>query len=121
MTKYLNLIACLLILFNCACIPTYKPHQVIIQDDYVEIKFGRKMSRELLDSIRTAVSEKGINLSYPEIIYDGNKLTRLEIQVIAGNQVGHGITNFVFKGKPFGFRVDNRPTAQVFLKVGELE
>lgn len=79
------------------------------------------MSRELLDSIRNAVSAKGIDLSYQDIIYDGNKLTRLEIQVIAGNQVGHGTTNFVFKGKPFGFRVDNRPTAQVFLKVGELE
>lgn len=64
-----------------------------------------EVCRELLDSIRNAVSQKGIDLSYQDIIYDGNKLTRLEIQVIAGNKVGHGTTNFILKANPLDFEL----------------
>ena len=78
------------------------------------------MSRELLDSISQAVAKKGINLSYPDLIYDGDVLTKMKIQVIDGREVGQASSNFVYKGKPFGFRIDKRPNAALRMKVGEL-
>ena len=105
----------------CACLPNYKPHRVIIQDDFIEVEFGRKMSRELLDSISQAVAKKGINLSYPDLIYDGDVLTKMKIQVIDGNEVGQASSNFVYKGKPFGFRINRRPGSQKPMEIGELK
>lgn len=111
---------CLMFLF-CACWPKYKPHRVVIEDDFIEVEFGRKMSRELLDSIAQAVGKKGISLSYPDLFYDGDVLSKIKIQVIDGREVGQATYNFVYKGKPFGFRINHRPGAQIPMVIGELQ
>jgi hypothetical protein len=108
------------LLFLIACNPGYKPYKIIIEKDYVEVQFGRKMSTELLDSIRLAVARQGIQIAFPIVKYDGDKLNELEFLISDGVHSGTAKTNFVNKVKPFGFRVDRRPGAKVGFKVGEL-
>jgi hypothetical protein len=104
-----------------ACTPGYKPHKIIIQADFVEIHFGRKMSRSLLDSISMILEQQGIHLAFPVVKYDGDKLNELEFLISDGIHTGTAKTNFVNKKKPFGFRVDRRPGMSNKLKVGELD
>ncbi|MBK8956654.1 MAG: hypothetical protein IPM34_14025 [Saprospiraceae bacterium] len=109
------------ILLMLACKQEPKPHAVFILDDTIEVHFGRKMSVELLDSIRAAVGLKGVSLSYPEVKYDNELLTKLEIKVEIGGQGGSAATNFVYRGRPFGFRIDHLKSFQPTLTLGELE
>jgi hypothetical protein len=113
----------ILLLFVClfACKPAYKPHKVIIEPNYVEVQFGRVMSRALLDSIQTALEYKGIHMTYTSVKYDGNKLNELGFLISDGINTGTAKTNFVNKVKPFGFRIDRRPGAKKNLQVGELD
>ncbi len=110
-----------ILLFLIACNPGYKPYKIIIEKDYVEVHFGRKMSRTLLDSISAVVEQQGIHLAFPVVKYDGDKLNELEFLISDGVHTGTAKTNFVNKVKPFGFRVDHRPGAKVGLEVGELK
>lgn len=110
-----------LLIFLLACNPGYKPHKIIIEPDFVEVHFGRMMSRTLLDSIQTVLENKGIHLAYSTVKYDGNKLNELEFLISDGINTGTAKTNFVLKGRPFGFRVDRRPGAKSSLQVGELK
>lgn len=112
--------AIIMLLFIWACMPEPKPHQIIQQTDYLEVHFGRKMPKSLLDSISLLAREKGILLSYTELKYDGELLSELEFVIQDGQQRGRAKTNFVYRGKPFGFRVDHRPGATSTLEVGEL-
>jgi hypothetical protein len=111
----------LLIALVFACRPHYKPAKIIIEPNYVEVHFGRMMSRSLLDSLSNVLEQKGIHLTYTSIKYDGDKLNELEFLISDGINTGTAKTNFVYKGKPFGFKVDHKPGAKKSLVVGELK
>jgi hypothetical protein len=102
-----------------ACNPTYKPHKITIQDDYIEVHFGRVMSKQLLDSLVNVLETKGVHLTYTSTKYDGNKLNELAFLISDGINTGTAKTNFT-KIKPFGFIVDRRPGAKSRMQVGEL-
>ncbi len=103
-----------------ACTQEPRPHHLEISDDKVEVIFGRDMSVALLDSVRAAVAAKGVSLSYPSYDYDGELLTQLEILVQHEGQVGQAKTHFIYKGRPFGFRINFRDDAKVSLEIGDL-
>ena len=110
-----------ILLFLIACNPTYKPHKIIIENDYVEVHFGRVMSRSFLDSLSMVLESKGIHLAFPVVKYDGDKLNQLEFLISDGTHTGTAKTNFVTKVRPFGFRIDHRPGAKSSFEVGELK
>lgn len=104
-----------------SCTPKPQPHALFIEDNTVEVHFGRQMSKSLLDSIRTVVGLKGISLSYPQMEYDGDLLSKLEIHVQLAGQGGTATTNFVYRGRPFGFRIIDLKTFHPVLAIGELD
>jgi hypothetical protein len=112
--KYLPL---LIFLFLLSCNPGYKPHKILIENDIIEVQFGRMMSKTLLDSIAMVLELKSVHLTFPVIKYDGNKLNELEFIISDGIHTGTAKTHFVNNNKPFGFRVDKNTGT---LKVGEL-
>lgn len=117
----LIILLCLTGIFYVSCNREPQPHALFIQDDSVEVHFGRKMSQSLLDSIREVVGLKGISLSYPQVEYDGELLSKLEIVVQIEGQGGSATTNFVYRGRPFGFRVVDLKSFQPVLALGELD
>lgn len=110
-----------LVLLSFTCKPRYKPCVIIIEPDYVEVQFGREMSRSLLDSISMVLEHQGIHLAFPVVKYDGDKINQLEFLISDGINTGTAKTNFVNKGRPFGFKVDHRVGALSSLEVGELK
>lgn len=115
------LLFCIAGIFYFSCNPKPQPHALFIEDNTVEVHFGRKMSKSLLDSIREVVGLKGISLSYPQMEYDGDLLSKLEINVQIAGQGGSAMTNFVYRGRPFGFRVIELKSYQPILALGELD
>lgn len=111
----------LTLLFVMYCTPKYKPYKITIEADYVEVQFGRLMSKNLLDSISTVLISKGIKLSFPVVQYDGDKLSKLEFVIDDGEHMGTASTHFLNKGKSFGFKVDRRAQAKSKLVVGEFK
>jgi len=103
-----------------SCSQNPRPHRLEISDEKVEVIFGRDMSVALLDSVRAAVAAKGVSLSYPSYDYDGELLTQLEILVQHEGQVGQAKTDFIFKSRPFGFRINFRENAKTSLEIGDL-
>ncbi len=119
--KEFNMRIFVLILFIfSACFPQPKAHKIQITDALVEVQFGRKMPRTLLDSIKQLVAEKGIQLEYPVLKYDGELLSELEFTIQANGHTGSAATHFVYKGKPFGFRITNPGSAAFNMIVGDL-
>lgn len=102
------------------CMPEPKPHQIIMEDHVMEVHFGRKMSRELLDSVRNLVGQEGVVLNYPELKYDGQLLSKLAFTIQFKGRQGVASTNFVYRGKPFGFRILNPKSDGFVMTVGEL-
>lgn len=107
-------------LFLLACQPGYKPHRVTLQEDLIEVHFGRNMSRSLLDSIQMELAKKGVSLTYPEIEYDGALLSKLSFVLNYKGQQGAASTNFVYRGYPFGFKIKQPQIDSFHLDVGEL-
>lgn len=116
----MNYFFSIILLLLLACNPTFKPYKIIIEPDYVEVHFGRMMSKSLLDSIVGVLENKGIHLAFPTMKYDGNKLNEIEFLISDGINTGTAKTNFVNKVRPFGFRIDHRPGAASSLQVGDL-
>ncbi len=117
----MKIISLVIVIGLFACNPEYKPYKLTIRPDFVEIHFGRKMSKSLLDSISSVLENQGIHLAFPVVKYDGDKLNHLEFLISDGINTGTAKTNFVNKKKPFGLRVDRRPGITNSLKVGELD
>ena len=111
----------LLLIFLVACHPHYKPAKIIIEPNYVEVHFGRVMSRSLLDSLSGVLAKQGIQLTFPVLKYDGEKLNELEFVISDGVHTGTAKTNFIYKGWPFGFKVNHKPGSKSPLLVGELK
>lgn len=107
----------LLLCFLIACTFEYKPCSFTQNDEIIELQFGRKMNKNLLDSLQKVLKNSGIELKYTELKYDGDKLSRLAFQVEYNGNAGNAKTNFVNKGKSFGFRIEPKTNRMI---VGEL-
>ncbi len=99
------------------CNLEYTPYSFVKSDEVIELRFGRKMSESLLDSIKQVLKTSGVELDYSELKFDGNKLSRLAFKIEYNGNFGEAKTNFVNKGKSFGFRIEPKNN---FMMVGEL-
>ena len=106
--------------FLFGCFPQPKEYKIVNSNERIEVQFGRKMSLALLDSIRQVVAERGVQLEFSTVKYDGSLLTELEFQIKAGVHTGAAATHFIYNGKPFGFRVTNPGSAAANMIVGDL-
>ena len=63
------------------CNLEYTPYSFVKSDEVIELRFGRKMSESLLDSIKQVLKTSGVELDYTELKFDGNKLSRLAFKI----------------------------------------
>lgn len=110
----------LILSLTSSCLPEPRPHKLIINEDIIEVHFGRAMSKALLDSIREVVALEGVSLSFPVVKYDGDLLSELQFDVYCMGQGGSASTRFVYKGKAFGFRINRKIPGGPGIQIGDL-
>lgn len=98
----------IILVFVGACNFRYEPYRFVLEEDQVELIYGREMSPELLDSIANVLFKNGIGLTHTEKKYVGGVLSKLSFTLDFAGKHGEATTNFQNKGYDFGFRIHRR-------------